>query len=682
MTSNPLLLPEWDHPFGLPPFDKIRDGDFGPAYEFALEQARRDFRQIADNQASPSFENTIETMERARMGLDRICDVFHVLASADTNETREALERDLSRRYAAFESEIHMDVSLFKRIRSLVDSRETIGLSEEQLRVVDLYHRKFLRAGAGLRGGKRDRLVRIKERLAELATTFKQNLRADERDWGMQLSLEELDGCPDFVKSAAAQASRERGLDGYIITLSRSLVTRFLQYSPRRDLRERAYRAGVARGANGGKTDNRGIIREVLELREEQARLLGYDSFASYELEPEMAKSPTAARELLKAVWEPARAAASRDADKLTGLMHADGIDENLKAWDWYYYAERLRKREHDLDEAELEPYLQLDRMIEAAFDCANRLFGLTFTPVDVPLYHPDARAWNVRKGERHMAVFIGDYFARPSKHSGAWCTGFRAQSKLDGDIRPVVVNICNFAKARKGEPTLLTVEDARTLFHEFGHALHVSLSDVTYDLISGFSVPRDFVELPSQLIENWLLVPDVLEKFARHVETAEPIPKDLLHRLVATQKFNQGFRTVEYIASALVDLEFHCEAAPADPIAAEATVLKEIGMPGAISMRHASPHFAHVFDDNAYASKYYSYLWAEVMEADAFAAFEEAGDPFDPEIAARLHDHIFSVGGLREAEALYTAFRGKLPGVEALLRKRGFLTSTMDGWN
>ena len=682
MTSNPLLMPEWDRPFGLPPFDTISDGDFGPAYEFALEQARRDFRQIADNPASPSFENTIEAMERTQMRLDRIINVFDVLANADTNETREALDRDLSPRLAALESEIQMDASLYQRICRLVDGREAIGLSEEQLRLIDLYHRKFLRAGAGLRGEKRDRLARIKERLAKLGVAFMQNLSADERNGGMQLSVEELDGCPDSVISAAAQASRERGLDGYIITLSRSLVTRFLQYSPRRDLRERAYRAWVSRGANGGKTDNRGIMREVLELREEQARLLGYDSFASYELEPEMAKSPTAARDLLMAVWEPARAAASRDAEKLTGLMHADGVDDSLKAWDWYYYAERLRKREHDLDEAELEPYLHLDRMIEAAFDCANRLFGLAFTLVDVPLYHPDARAWDVRKGGRHMALFIGDYFARPSKRSGAWCTGFREQSNLDGDIRPVVVNICNFALASKGEPTLLTVEDARTVFHEFGHALHAILSDVTYDSISGLSVPRDFVELPSQLMENWLLVPDVLERFARHSETGDTIPKDLLRRLVAAQKFNQGFRTLEYIASALVDLEFHGDVAPADPIAAEATVLKEIGMPDAISMRHESPHFSHVFDNDSYASKYYSYMWAEVMEADAFAAFDEAGEPFDPEVAARLHDHIFSVGGLREAEALYTAFRGRIPGVEALLRKRGFLTSTMDGSN
>ena len=682
MTANPLLRPTWDRPFGLPPFDEISDGDFEPALEFLLEQRRTDHRKIADNPTSPSFENTIEAMERARGRFERIENVFWVLASADSNETREALQRVMAPKIAASELEIFTDVTLYGRIRSLVDSRETIDLSEEQLRVLDLYCRKFVRTGVGLRGEARDRLARVRTRLAELGTAFEQNLLADERDWVLQLSLEDLEGCPDFLVSAAAEASRERGRDGYIITLSRSLVVPFLQYSPRRDLRELAYRAWVARGANGGKTDNRDIIREVLELREEEARLLGYDDFASYEIEPEMAKYPSAARDLLMAVWEPARAAANLDARNLTGLMRADGISDSLRAWDWHYYSEKLRKRDHDLDEEELKPYLQLERMIEAVFDCADRLFGLTFTPVDAPLYHPDARAWDVRRDERHIAVFIGDYFARPSKRSGAWSTGFRPQSKLDGDVRPIVVNVCNFARARTGEPTLLNIDDARTLFHEFGHALHAILSNLTYDFIASSSVPRDFVELPSQLMENWLLVPEVLKRFARHAETGDPIPTALVQKLVAAREFDQGFQSVEYIASALVDLEFHGGAAPADPIATEASVLQEIGMPDAISMRHGSAHFVHVFADQAYAGKYYSYLWADVLAADAFAAFEEACDPFDPEIAARLHDHILSVGALQEGALLYTAFRGRLPGVEALLRKRGFRASTEDPRN
>jgi peptidyl-dipeptidase Dcp len=352
--------------------------------------------------------------------------------------------------------------------------------------------------------------------------------------------------------------------------------------------------------------------------------------------------------------------------------MHEDGVKGDLAPWDWRYYAEKLRKAEHDLDEAELKPYFQLDQMIEASFDCASKLFGLSFTPLDVPLYHPDARAWEVTKDGRHMAVFIGDYFARSSKRSGAWCSRFRSQSALDGDVRPITVNVCNFAKAPEGEPSLLTFDDARTLFHEFGHALHSMLSDVTYGFISGTSVARDFVELPSQLYEHWLSVPEVLEKYARHANTGEVIPAELLERLLAADNFGQGFATVEYTASALVDLAFHTEPAPADPMQKQAEILDALGMPAAITMRHATPHFAHVFSGDGYSSAYYSYMWSEVMDADAFEAFVETGDVFDPEMAQNLHDNIYAAGGSKDAEELYLAFRGSLPKVDALLKGRG----------
>ena len=353
-------------------------------------------------------------------------------------------------------------------------------------------------------------------------------------------------------------------------------------------------------------------------------------------------------------------------------MLHADGMNGDLEPWDWRYYSEKRRLAEHDLDEAELKPYFQLDQMIEAAFDVANRLFGLTFEPLDVPLYHPDARAWDVKKGGRHMAVFIGDYFARSSKRSGAWCSRFRAQSALDGEVRPITVNVCNFAKAPEGEPCLLTFDDARTLFHEFGHALHSMLSDVRYSFISGTSVARDFVELPSQLYEHWLSVPEVLEKYARHADTGQAMPKDLLDRLLAAENYDQGFATVEYVASALVDLAFHQGEPTADPIQTQKQVLDDLGMPKAITMRHATPHFAHVFSGDGYSSGYYSYMWSEVMDADAFEAFTETGDPFNPDIARKLHDYIYSAGGSKEADVLYTKFRGSLPKVEALLKGRG----------
>ena len=479
-------------------------------------------------------------------------------------------------------------------------------------------------------------------------------------------------GLPADLVAAAAQAAEERGLDGHAITLSRSLIVPFLQSSPRRDLRETAFRAWVSRGRTGGATDNREIVAETLRLREERARLLGYPDFATFKLEPEMAEAPSAVRDLLMAVWTPARARAEADAVRLADLMRADGVNADLAPWDWRYYAAIHRSREFAVDEAALKPYFQLENVIEGAFDVAGRLFGLSFRPLDVALYHPDARAWEVRQGERHIGVFIGDYFNRASKRSGAWCSSFRSQRKLDGEVRPIVLNVCNFAKAPKGSPSLLTFDDARTLFHEFGHALHGLLSDVTYEFVSGTSVARDFVELPSQLYEHWLEVPEVLEAHARHATTGEPMPRDLMDRMLAARNFDQGFATVEYLASALVDLDLHAGPAPDDPMAAEAATLAGIGMPAAIVMRHAVPHFQHVFAGDGYSSGYYSYMWSEVMDADAFAAFREAGDPFDADTARRLRDCILSAGGSREASVLYTEFRGRMPGVEALLEQRG----------
>jgi len=456
------------------------------------------------------------------------------------------------------------------------------------------------------------------------------------------------------------------------VTLSRSLIVPFLQFSARRDLRQKAYEAWGARGANGGETDNRAIAAEILKLREERAALLGYDSFADYKLETEMAGSPGAVRDLLMNVWRPAKSAAEADSKALERLLHADGFDGPLEPWDWRYYAEKRRKEIHDLDEAKLKPYLQLDRMIEAAFACANRLFGLAFAPADGPVYHPDVRMWEVTRNGEHVALFIGDYFARGSKRSGAWCSAMRSQHRLDGEVRPLVVNVCNFVKPEDGKPALLSYDDARTLFHEFGHALHQMLSDVTYESISGTSVARDFVELPSQLYEHWLEVPQVLAEFATHADTGEPIPQDMLERVLDAATYDMGFQTVEYVASALVDLGFHDGPAPADPMQRQEEILQDIGMPRAIRMRHATPHFAHVFAGDGYSSGYYSYMWSEVMDADAFAAFDEAGDPFDPETARRLEETVLSSGGSVDPAALYKAFRGRLPGVEALLKGRG----------
>ena len=669
--TNPLLA-DWKTPFGLPPFDKIKDDDFAPAFETAMDEARANIAKIAENPDAPTFANTIEALERADAPLNRVLGVFFNVAGADSNPKREELQRDFSPKLAAYGSEITNNKPLFQRVETLWNQRDSLDLTEEQQRVLMLTRRGFVRSGADLEGYAADRLTEVKGQLAVLSTQFTQNLLADERDWYMELAEDELDGLPDFLIAAARAAGQEKGLKAPIITTSRSLIVPFLQFSPRRDLRERAFEAWAARGANGGATDNRAIAAEVLKLREERAMLLGYDSFADYKLETEMAKTPGAVKELLMKVWEPALAAAEADATRLTAMMHGDGVNGELEPWDWRYYSEKRRKEEHDLDEAELKPYLQLDRMIDADFAVANRLFKLDVKPIDAALYHPDARAWEVTRDGEHLAVFVADYFARGSKRSGAWCSAIRQQQKLAGDIRPIVVNVCNFSKPEAGKPALLSYDDARTLFHEFGHALHQMLSDVTYESISGTSVARDFVELPSQLYEHWLEVPEVLTEFATHAETGKPMPKDLLKRLLAAQTYDSGFDTVEFLSSALVDLAFHEEDAPADPMQKQAEVLEGLGMPHAIRMRHATPHFAHVFAGDGYSSGYYSYMWSEVMDADAFEAFKEAGGPFDKDMAQKLHDHILSQGGSNDPEELYTAFRGQMPGPEALLKGRG----------
>ena len=666
-----VFAQDWTTPFGLPPFDQIRDEDFGPAFDSALAEARANIAAIADAAEPPTFANVIEALELAEGALDRVAGVFYNLSGADSNDAREALMRDLAPKMSAFSSEVSNNKALFAKIEALWQPRETLGLSDEQLRVLTLYRQMFVRSGALLEGAEAERLTAVKSRLAVLGTQFSQNLLADERAWSMPLAESDLEGLPDFVVASARAAGEERGAGGPVVTLNRSLIVPFLQFSPRRALRQRAYEAWVARGANGDAHDNRAIAAEILALRHERAQLLGYPSFADYKLEPEMAKTPVAVRDLLMRVWTPARAKAEADGKVLEAMLHADGITGPLEPWDWRYYSEKRRRAEHDLDEAALKPYLSLDAMLAAQFDCANRLFGLEFREIDGPFYHSDVRGWEVTRGGSHIAVFLGDYFARGSKRSGAWCSAMRSQRKLGGDVRPIVVNVCNFAK---GDPALLSYDDARTLFHEFGHALHQMLSDVTYGFISGTSVARDFVELPSQLYEHWLEVPAVLEQHARHWQTGEAMPADLLRRLLAAGTYDQGFATVEFVASALVDLEFHQGTPPADPMQKQAEILEALGMPRAIRMRHATPHFAHVFSGDGYSSGYYSYMWSEVMDADAFAAFEEAGDPFDPATSARLEKFILSAGGSRDAEQLYLQFRGRMPGVEALLRGRGLL--------
>ena len=665
------LLEDWNTPFEIAPFDKISDDDFSPAFDQALEADMQETLIVANNPEQPTFTNTIEALMQTGKDLDKVLSVFYSIAGADSNEAREALMREFSPKLSVHSSEIIANKELFTRIDKLWTRHDDLGLNSEQSRVLMLMHRNFVRAGAALEGHAKDRMKAIKSRLAVLGTEFSQNLLKDERSWHMKLSESDLEGLPDFLIDAAKMAAMEKKLEGAVITLSRSLIVPFLQFSPRRDLREIAYKAWAARGANGGDTDNRNLAREILELRQEMTGLLGYKDFASFKLETEMAKTPENVRQLLNDVWRPAKAQADKDATVLAQMMYEDGLNMDIEKWDWRYFAEKRRKAEHDFDEAIVKPFFQLDQMINAAFECSNRLFGLEFKLVDVPLYHADCRAWEVTRQGKHVAVFIGDYFARGSKRSGAWCSAMRSQAKLPKTQTPIVINVCNFAKS---DPALLSYDDARTLFHEFGHALHQMLSDVSYEMVSGTSVPRDFVELPSQLYEHWLKVPEILKKFARHVDTGRTMPPELLDKVLGAATFDMGFQTVEYVASAMVDLEYHTREVPEDIMERQSEVLEAMGMPNAIGMRHATTQFGHVFSGGSYASGYYSYMWSEVMDADAFAAFEEKGDAFDPELAKSLEKNILSMGGSQDPEALYTAYRGRLPGVEALLRGRGLV--------
>lgn len=687
MTATEVLaLPEgnpfgraWETPFGLPPFAEITPDHIKQAYPAALEQHRAEVEAIKAEKAAPSFANTIEALERSARGMSRLGGVFYNLAGADTNEALQAIEREMSPVMSRHWSAIMMDHDLFARVDAVFEARESLGLSEEQLRLLERTHRGFIRSGARLGGEAKARLAAINERLAGLGTSFGQNLLKDEASYALIIEDEaDLDGLPPFVVAAMARAAADRGQDGkHAVTLARSIIEPFLTFSTRRDLREQAFTAWSKRGENGGETDNRAIVAEMVNLRAEKAKLLGFATFAHFKLDDSMAKTPENVRNLLELVWKPARARAGQEAADLAALAQSEGENAPIRPSDWRFYAEKVRQKTYALDEAVLKPYLQLDRIIAAAFDTAGKLFGLSFAErPELKGYHPDVRVFEVKEtaSDRHIGLFLGDYFARASKRSGAWMSAYRGQRNFDGEVRPIIVNVCNFAKPAEGKPALLSIDDARTLFHEFGHALHGLLSDVHYGSLAGTAVSRDFVELPSQLYEHWFLTREVMQRFCLHAETGEPIPDALIEKIKTAQTFNQGFATVEYTSSALVDLAFHSLEAPAqvDPLAFEAMELARIGMPAEITMRHRTPHFSHVFSGDGYSAGYYSYLWSEVMDADAFNAFIEAGNVFAPEVAGKLKRYIYSAGDTRDPAEAYTLFRGRLPTPDALLEKRG----------
>ncbi|WP_075291730.1 M3 family metallopeptidase [Pararhizobium arenae] len=685
---NPAVT-EWNGLNGLPRFEAVSDGDFAPAFEAALKEHEAEIDAIANNPDAPTFENTVVALEIAGDSLSRVSALFWNRAGAHTNDAIQALEREIAPKMSRHYSKIGMNPALFQRIDKLWENRESLGLDTEATRVLERHWKSFVKSGAKLPKAEQERLAAINEKLAGLGASFGQNVLADEKNWSMILSDEaELVGLPPFLRDAMASAARDRGEDGkYAVTLSRSIIEPFLTFSENRDLREQAFKAWAARGENGGETDNREIVRETLALRSEMAKLLGYRNFAELKLDNTMAKTADAVNDLLKAVWTKAVKRAGEEEADIAELIARESKNHEVMPWDWRHYAEKIRAEKFDFSEAELKPYLQLEKIIDACFDVAGRLFGIrAVEKKGVPAYHPDVRVYEIRdRDDNLVALFLGDYFARSSKRSGAWMSSFQSQHKLTlkngnrGEL-PIIYNVCNFAKPAEGKPALLSLDDARTLFHEFGHALHGMLSDVTYPSVSGTGVSRDFVELPSQLYEHWLTVPDILKRYAVHVETGEPMPQALLDKVLAARTFNAGFNTVEFTSSALVDMAFHTRETVEDPMAVQAEILDEIGMPKSIVMRHATPHFQHIFS-GGYSAGYYSYMWSEVLDADAFSAFEETGDAFNGETARKLKENIYSVGGSVDPEDAYRAFRGKLPSPDAMLRKKGLaVTEELSG--
>jgi peptidyl-dipeptidase Dcp len=676
---NPLLQP-WTAPHQLPPFTEVRAEHFAPAFEAAMHEHRAELDAIASQSEAPTFENTLARLDASGRLFARIELLFHNLCASETSDALQAAQRALSQPLAAHANAIYLNAPLFARIDALFARRAALGLAPEALRLLERVHDDFVRAGAKLVGAERERFALLNERLAALSTQFGQNVLADETTYRLALAHEaDMAGLPDFVRDAARQAAAERGLSGTVITLSRSLIVPFLTYSERRDLREAAWRAWTSRGEHAGATDNRGVIREMLELRAEQAALLGYPSYADYALSNTMAGTCTAVMGLLDNVWSRALPAVEREREAIVALMREAGATHEIEPWDWRFWAERVRQRRFALEDSQIKPYFSLERMVSAAFDCAERLFGIRLVErADLPVYHPDVKAYEVlgREGQV-IGVFLHDNFARPTKRSGAWMSNFRQQTNNGGAVIPIVVNNNNFAKAAPGQPTLLSFDDVRTLFHEFGHGLHGLLSNVGYERLSGTNVLRDFVELPSQLFENWMSEPEVLRRHARHVDTGEPIPEPLIERLKRARRFGQGYETVRYVASALTDMAVHALPhgdTPADPMAFESQVLAERGLPPGVGVNHRFTHFQHLFYGSGYAAGYYVYLWAEVLDADAFDAFVEAGNPFDVQVASRLLKHVYAAGDGVEPGATFQAFRGRAPRIEAMLEKRGLL--------
>ncbi|GBL03736.1 M3 family metallopeptidase [Glaciecola sp. KUL10] len=682
LASNPFFQ-DWDTPFNTPPFGKIKTEHYKPAFQAAMKEHKAEITNIANADSTPDFDNTIAQMELAGARLTRVARVFFNVANTESDDDIQSLQREFSPMLSRHNTEITMNPDLFARVKAVYNKRNESNLNAEQLRLLDRVYDEFVRAGANLEGEEREQFAQINERLSSLTTSFGQNSLNDARAFTLTLEETDLEGLPQSLIDAAAAQAKSRGLEGkYVITLNRSSVQPFLQFSARRDLREKAFKGWAMRGDNDNEFDNKANIQEIVALRAQRAKLLGYKHHSDFVLSDAMAGTPQAAMDLLLKVWEPAVAKAEQEKQWIEEVMAQEGVEHKLEPWDWRYYAEKVRKARFDLDQAEITEYFELNNMIDAQFYVANKLFSLSFEErQDVPVYNDVVRVWEVKDATGNsLGLFYGDYYARETKRSGAWMSAFRTQQKLAGDVKPLILNNMNLNKPADGEPTLMTYSDAVTLFHEFGHALHGLLSDVTYPTLAGTSVPRDWVEFPAQIYEHFIAQPYMLEKFARHYKTDEPMPSELIERIKSASTFNQGFATVEFTASALVDMAYHqlSTVEDLDIRAFEDRVLSEYGKPEEIIMRHRSTHFGHIFA-GGYSSAYYAYMWSEILDADGFDAFLEAGNIFDKETADRLKEFVFSTGDTMEYIDAYKGFRGRAPTTDALLRNRGLDRGTSE---
>ena len=686
-TINPFLQ-EWSTPFQVPPFTAIKNEHYMPAFKKGMEENLAEIDLIVNNVETPTFSNTIEELERTGKLLSKVQRVFSNLSSSNTNPQLQELQRELSPMLSAHYDKIALNEDLFKRVDAVWNQRENLDLTKEQEKLLNDRHKQFVRSGALLNDTEKKQITELNSKISQLSTEFGQNLLAETNGFELILNKSDLDGLSNDIISAASEAAsqkmnkveseteKEKYKDKYVFTPHRSSMYPFLTESTRRDLREILYKSYIMRGDNNNETDNKKINAQIAKLRAERAKIMCYKTHAHFILEENMLKTPEEVYELLTQLWKPALERAKAEVADMQMVADNEGQNFKIAAWDWWQYSEKVRKEKYDLDESAIKPYMSLDNVIQGVFNTTNKLWGLNFKEIfDIDLYHPDARVWEVTdKDGSHLALFIGDYFTRSNKRGGAWMSSFKSQSNLDGSERPIVVNVCNFPAPVGDNPSLLSFENVVTLFHEFGHAMHGILTNVTYPSMAGTSGPRDFIELPSQLLEHWASEPEVLKSFAKHYETGESIPDELIEKILKASKFNQGFINTEYLAASLLDMDWHT-ISYTDPLKDsnefEKVSLEKIGLIDEIAPRYRSTYFAHIFS-GGYSSGYYSYVHAAVLDSDGFEAFKEAGDVFDPELSTKLRKTIYEKGATEEAMDLFENFRGRKPIIAPLLKVRG----------